>query len=108
MKRPTRVTRGSFLVTDPAGVGIGVVVVERAELEDLDHFVVEPEPALAEQDRTGAVEPDRERRQRHERRQQAQQDQPPTTRSNRALTTMFQSAIGLSKMSRTGTLPMYE
>ncbi len=61
MKRPTRVTRGSFLVTTWLRVRIGVIVTERAELEDLDHLVVEAVAALAEHDRSRAVELDGER-----------------------------------------------
>src|SRR5580704_8450345 len=53
---------------------IGMLVVQRAELEDVDTLVVEAEPLLAKQHRTRAVDPDRERDQRHHRqcRQQGQ------------------------------------
>src|ERR1700733_5167669 len=53
---------------------IGLVVVQRAKLEDVDALVVEAEPLLAEQHRTGAVEFDRKRDQRHDRRGQQQDD----------------------------------
>jgi hypothetical protein len=49
-------------------VRIGHLVAQRPELEDLDDLVVEAVALLAEQRRTGTVEPDRDRRRRHHRR----------------------------------------
>ena len=70
MKRPTRVTRGSLLGDHLLRRRIGDVVVHRAELEDLDHLVVEAVALLPEEDRTGAVEPDGDHRGEQHRRQQ--------------------------------------
>ena len=47
---------------------VGLVGVHRAELEHLDQLVVEAVALLLEEDRSAAVEPDRERDQRHHRR----------------------------------------
>ena len=74
MKRPTRVTRLIVLGHDLGGQRIGLIVIQRAELEDVDALVVEAEPLLAEQHRPRAVELDRERDQRHHRRRQQQDD----------------------------------
>ena len=52
--------------------GIGLIVVHRAELEDVDALIVEAEPLLPEQHRAGAVELDRERDQTHHRQRQQQ------------------------------------
>src|SRR5947208_906356 len=57
---------------DLDGVWIGVVMVERAELEDVDALIVEAEALLAEQHRAGAVKFDGERNQRHDRRGEQQ------------------------------------
>ena len=51
MKRPTRVTRGSSLVTSLLAVASDHVDVHRAELQDLDQLVVEAVAALLEEDR---------------------------------------------------------
>ena len=67
MKRPTRVTRGSFLVTSLRGGRIGLVGVHRAELVDLDQLVVEAVALLLEEHRPAAVELDGERDERHHR-----------------------------------------
>ena len=72
MKRPTRVTRGSFSRHDLGGGRIGLMVVHRAKLEDVDALVVEAESLLAEQHRPRAVELDRERDQTHHRQRQHQ------------------------------------
>ena len=72
MKRPTRVTRLIVLGHDLGGERIGMIVVHRAELEDVDTLIVEAEPLLAEQHRAGAVELDRERDQTHHRQRQHQ------------------------------------
>ena len=48
-------------------IGVGLVDVHRAELEDLDQLVVEAVALLAEQHRALAVELDRQRHQRHHR-----------------------------------------
>ena len=53
---------------------IGLIVIQRAKLEDVDALIVEPEPLLAEQHRAGAIELDRERDQRHDRHRQQQDD----------------------------------
>ena len=74
MKRPTRVTRGIVLGHDLGGQRIGLVVVHRAELEDVDALIVEAEPLLAEQHRARAVELDRKRDQRHHRQRQQQHE----------------------------------
>src|SRR6185312_7092358 len=57
---------------DPGSRRIGLIVIERAKLEDVDALVVEPEPLLTEQHRSGTVELDRQRDQRHQRRGQQQ------------------------------------
>ena len=72
MKRPTRVTRRIVLGHDLGGQRIGLIVVQRAELEDVDALIVEAETFLAEQHRARAVELDRERDQRHHRQRQQQ------------------------------------
>ena len=51
-----------------------MIVAQRAELEDLDHLVVEAVAALAEEHRAGAVELDGERGRGHQR-QQGEEDQ---------------------------------
>ena len=73
MKRPTRVTRGSSLVTSLAAAGVGHVGVHRAEFVDLDQLVVEAVALLLEQHRAAAVELDGERDQRHDRQRAEQQ-----------------------------------
>src|SRR6266404_1833002 len=57
---------------DPGGQWIGLIVVQRAKLEDVDALVVEAEPLLAEQHRPRTVELDRQRHQRHQRARQQQ------------------------------------
>ena len=74
MKRPTRVTRRIVLGHDLGGGRVGLMVVQRAELEDVDALIVEAEALLAEQHRARAVELDRERDQRHHRQRQQQAD----------------------------------
>src|SRR5580692_687877 len=59
---------------DLGGERIGLIVVERAELEDVDALVVEAEPLLAEQHRARAVEFDGKRDQRHHRGGEQQHD----------------------------------
>ena len=59
---------------DRGGQRIGLIMVQRTELEDVDALIVEAEPLLAEQHRTRAVELDRERDHRHQRRGQQQYD----------------------------------
>ena len=106
MKRPTRVTRGSSLVHELRGASASALVgVHRAELVDLDQLVVEAVALLLEEHRPLAVELDGDRGQQHHRRQQRSARGAPTTLSNSHLITTSQSAIGLSKMSSTGTLP---
>ena len=105
MKRPTRVTRGSFLVTTLVASGSAMFVVHRAELEDVDELVVEAVALLPEQHRAAAVELDRERDQRHDRQRQQQDRKAPTTWSNSHFITTSQSVIGSSNTSSTGTLP---
>ena len=65
MKRPTRVTRGSPLVTSFAARRVGRLDIHRAELEHLDQLVVEAIALLLEENRPAAVEPDRDRDDRH-------------------------------------------
>src|SRR5450631_162914 len=59
---------------DLDGQRIGLIVVQRAKLEDVDALVVEAEPLLAKQHRPRTVEFYRERDQRHQRRGQQQND----------------------------------
>src|ERR1700731_2559567 len=59
---------------DLGGQRIGLIVVQRAELEDVDALVVEAEALLAEQHRARTVEFDGERDQRHHRRGEQQHD----------------------------------
>src|SRR5450631_809221 len=59
---------------DLGGERVGLVVVQRAKLEDIDAFVVEPEALLAEQHRTRTVEFYGQRNQRHDRRGQQQNE----------------------------------
>src|SRR6201998_2686415 len=59
---------------DLGGERIGVMVVQRSKFEDVDALIVEPEPLLAEQHRSRAVEFDRERDDRHHRCGQQQND----------------------------------
>src|ERR1700692_1542464 len=65
---------GVVLGHDPGRQRIGLIVIQRTKLEDVDALIVETEPLLAEQHRTRAVELDRERDQRHERRGREQDD----------------------------------
>ena len=74
MKRPTRVTRRIVLGHDLRGGRVGLMMVERAELEDVDTLVVEAEALLAEQHRTRTVELDRERDQSHHRQRREQHE----------------------------------
>ena len=67
MKRPTRVTRGSSLVTSLAAVASAWSTIHGAELVDFDQLVVEAVALLLEQDRAVAVELDGERDERHHR-----------------------------------------
>jgi len=53
---------------------VGLIVEQRAELEDVDALVVEAVALLQEQHRAAAVELDGDRHQRHHRRQQDQHD----------------------------------
>src|SRR3984957_10419529 len=53
---------------DLRGQRVGLIVVQRAKLEDVDALVVESEALLAEQHRARTVELDRKRDQRHQRR----------------------------------------
>ena len=69
MKRPTRVTRGSFLVTALLGGRVGHVGIHRAELVDVDDLVVEAVPLLPEDHRALAVELDGDRGRQHHRRE---------------------------------------
>src|ERR1700730_14908645 len=57
---------------DFRGQWIGLIVVQRAKLEDVDALVVESEPLLAEQHRARTVELDGERDRRHHRQGQQQ------------------------------------
>src|ERR1700694_5461884 len=59
---------------DLCGERIGLIVVQRAKLEDVDALVVEAESLLAEQHRTGTVEFYGERDQCHERRGEQQNE----------------------------------
>src|SRR5882724_3739440 len=59
---------------DLRGQRVGLIVVQRAKLEDVDALVVESETLLAEQHRARTVELDRNRDQRHQRRGQKQDD----------------------------------
>src|ERR1700737_3584299 len=59
---------------DLCGERIGLIVVQRAKLEDVDALVVEAEPLLAEQHRTRTVEFYGERDQSHERRGEQQDE----------------------------------
>ena len=81
-----------------------MLVMQRAELEHLDHLVVEAEAALAQEDRAGAVGFMAAAVSVMTGKVSSRLSEP-AMRSN-ADNTMFQSAIGLSKMSRTGTLLM--
>ena len=56
------------LADELVGIGVGTVGIHRAELVDLDQFVVEAIALLLEEDRTLAVEFDRQRDERHDRR----------------------------------------
>ena len=76
MMRPTRVDPGVALGHDPPCIGIGMLVIERAELADFDHLVVEAEAALAEQHRAGAVQLDGDGGREHPRRKEDEDHQP--------------------------------
>ena len=106
MKRPTRVTRGSSLVTSLLAVGVGLLGIHRAEFVDLDQLVVEAVAPLLEEHRALAVELDGDRDQQASPATAQISASVPTILSNSHFITTSQSAIGRSKMSSTGTLPI--
>ena len=81
MKRPTRVTRGSSLVTSLAAVGVGRVRRTSSGICRSRQLVVEAVAPLLEEDGPSAVELDGDRDQQHERR--AGRSAPASRRSCR-------------------------
>ncbi len=68
IKRPTRVTRRSFLLTCFVALGVRVLGIDRAEFINLDELVVESVAPLLEENRTFAVEFDGKGDREHDRR----------------------------------------